>query len=168
MPFDDDMFDVVTCQAGAMFFRDVVGALREMRRVTRPGGIVAVQVFASASTSRRTVRGSRWLPGTQATMPCGCSGPTGCTATADLMRERCAAAGLRVKAVHDHVRPAYFPSVEAMVLTEVNATPLRDRLSPTQLEEIIADSHPVLEPFRLPDDRLRVPLSGYVLVAAPD
>ncbi len=168
MPFDDDMFDVVTCQAGAMFFRDVVGALREMRRVTRPGGVVAVQVFSlreqqpaygpwiamvarHAGDDALRLLGTYWVHGDP-----------------DLMRERCAAAGLRVKAVHDHVRPAYFPSVEAMVLTEVNATPLRDRLSPTQLEEIIADSHPVLEPFRLPDDRLRVPLSGYVLVAAPD
>jgi hypothetical protein len=86
----------------------------------------------------------------------------------ELMRERCAAAGLRVTAVHDHERPAYFPSVEAMVLTEVNATPLGDRLTTTQLEEIIAASHAVLEPFHDPDDRqLTVPLRGYVLVATP-
>ncbi len=48
----------------------------------------------------------------------------------DAMRERCATAGLRVRAVSDHERPACFPSVEAMVLTELNATPLGDRLTP--------------------------------------
>jgi hypothetical protein len=55
-----------------------------------------------------------------------------------------------------------------MVLTEVNATPLGDRLTTTQLEEIIAASHAVLEPFHDPDDlQLTVPLRGYVLVATP-
>ena len=45
LPFDDDSFDVVTCQSAAMFFPDLVGALKEMGRVTRPGGVVAVQAF---------------------------------------------------------------------------------------------------------------------------
>jgi hypothetical protein len=86
----------------------------------------------------------------------------------DLMRERCAAAGLRVTAVHDYERPASFPSVEAMVRTEVNATPLADRLSQTELDAIIADSYPVYEPFRTQgEERLTIPLTGYVLVATP-
>jgi hypothetical protein len=86
----------------------------------------------------------------------------------DFMRERCAAAGLRVTAVHDHERPASFPSVEAMVLTEVTATPLADRLSQAEMDAIIADSYVVYEPFRTADDeQLTIPLTGYVLVATP-
>jgi ubiquinone/menaquinone biosynthesis C-methylase UbiE len=168
LPFADGSFDVVTCQAAAMFFPDLVAALREMRRVTRPGGVVAVQVFGKreeqpaygpwiamvarhAGDEALRLLGTYWVHGDR-----------------ELMRERCAAAGLRVTAVHDHERPAYFPSVEAMVLTEVNATPLGDRLTTTQLEEIIAASHAVLEPFHDPDDlQLTVPLRGYVLVATP-
>lgn len=48
MPFDDETFDVVLCQAGLMFFPDRVGALREMRRVLQPGGRLAVQVWGAA------------------------------------------------------------------------------------------------------------------------
>src|SRR5437868_1727704 len=33
LPFDDDAFDVVVCQFGAMFFPDKVKAYREARRV---------------------------------------------------------------------------------------------------------------------------------------
>jgi SAM-dependent methyltransferase len=40
LPFDDDSFDVVTCQTVLMHVDDPLAALREMRRVTRPGGIV--------------------------------------------------------------------------------------------------------------------------------
>jgi ubiquinone/menaquinone biosynthesis C-methylase UbiE len=49
MPFDDETFDVALCQAGLMFFPDRIGALREMRRVLRPGGRLAVQVWGAAA-----------------------------------------------------------------------------------------------------------------------
>ena len=47
LPFDDARFDVVGCQFGLMFFPDRVAALAEMWRVLRPGGRLAVAVWAS-------------------------------------------------------------------------------------------------------------------------
>jgi ubiquinone/menaquinone biosynthesis C-methylase UbiE len=169
LPFDDDSFDVVTCQSAAMFFPDLVGALREMGRVTRPGGAVAVQVFdlredqpaygpwiamvaRHAGADALRMLGTYWAHGDR-----------------ELMRERCEAAGLRVTGVHDHERPAQFPSVEAMVLTEVNATPLADRLTQSELDAILADSFTVFGPFRTSgEEQLTIPVSGYVMVAAPE
>lgn len=43
LPFDDDTFDVVHAHQVLQHLTDPVGALREMRRVTRPGGVVAVR-----------------------------------------------------------------------------------------------------------------------------
>ena len=43
LPFDDDSFDVVHAHQVLQHLADPVGALAEMRRVTRPGGIVAVR-----------------------------------------------------------------------------------------------------------------------------
>ncbi|HET6693856.1 MAG TPA: methyltransferase domain-containing protein [Pedococcus sp.] len=169
MPFDDDRFDVVTCQSAAMFFPDLAGALREMARVTRPGGVVAVQVFdrredqpaygpwiamvaRHAGKDALRMLGTYWVHGDR-----------------DLMRTTCGSAGLRVTAVHDHERPACFPSLEAMVLTEVNATPLGDRLSQGELDAIVADSYEVFEPFRTAgEETLTIPLTGYVVVATPE
>lgn len=37
LPFPDSSFDLATCRHGVMFFRDVVAALRELRRVLKPG-----------------------------------------------------------------------------------------------------------------------------------
>lgn len=37
LPFPDDHFDLATSRFGVMFFRDVEGALRQLRRVLRPG-----------------------------------------------------------------------------------------------------------------------------------
>jgi ubiquinone/menaquinone biosynthesis C-methylase UbiE len=38
LPFDDEGFDAVCCQFGAMFFPDRVAGFSETRRVLRPGG----------------------------------------------------------------------------------------------------------------------------------
>jgi ubiquinone/menaquinone biosynthesis C-methylase UbiE len=41
-PFQDETFDVVTCRLGIMYARNVQQALREMRRVLKPNGRVAL------------------------------------------------------------------------------------------------------------------------------
>jgi SAM-dependent methyltransferase len=44
LPLGDATFDVALCQMGLQFFPDRPGALREMRRVLRPGGRVVINV----------------------------------------------------------------------------------------------------------------------------
>lgn len=38
LPFEDEGFDAIACQFGAMFFPDRIAAYREARRVLKPGG----------------------------------------------------------------------------------------------------------------------------------
>jgi SAM-dependent methyltransferase len=45
LPFDDDSFDLVVCQFGAMFFPDKGQAWTEARRVLRPGGRLVFNVW---------------------------------------------------------------------------------------------------------------------------
>ena len=45
LPFDDERFDVVVCQFGAMFFPDKVHAFAQARRVLRPGGVMLFNVW---------------------------------------------------------------------------------------------------------------------------
>jgi ubiquinone/menaquinone biosynthesis C-methylase UbiE len=166
MPFEDRAFDVVTCQAAIFFFPDPTGALKEMRRVTRPGGRVAVHSFSSLSTQPAY---GPWVDmvakyaGPEAVELLGTYWTLG---DPEAMRGRFTEAGLGVTAVHEHTRPAHFPNIETMVLTEVNATPLQNRLDQADLDLILAESREVLAPF-MQDDRLVIPLAGYVLAASP-
>ena len=166
LPFAQDAFDVVACQSAIFFFPDPTRALGEMGRVTRPGGRVAVQAFSSLSMQPAY---GPWVElvaqyaGPDAVNLLGTYWAHG---DLEIMGSRCADAGLRVTAVHKHTRPAYFPNIQTMVLTEVNATPLRDRLDQGGLDEILTGSHEVLEPF-VRDGRLVIPLAGYVLAATP-
>ena len=45
LPFPTSAFDVVVCQQGVQFFPNRLSALREMHRVLRPGGRVALVVW---------------------------------------------------------------------------------------------------------------------------
>jgi SAM-dependent methyltransferase len=45
LPFDDGAFDAVVCQFGAMFFPEKAHAFSEVRRVLRPGGVFAFNVW---------------------------------------------------------------------------------------------------------------------------
>lgn len=48
LPFPDDSFDIVLAQLVVHFMTDPVAGLREMARVTRPGGLVAACVWDHA------------------------------------------------------------------------------------------------------------------------
>ncbi|KHL17095.1 UNVERIFIED_CONTAM: hypothetical protein LK11_14070 [Mumia flava] len=166
LPFPAGGFDVLTCQAAIFFFPDPAGALAEMRRVTRPGGRVVVHAFSSLHAQPAY---GPWVEmvthhaGPEATELLGTYWSQG---DPSALADCCADVGLRVLAVRRHTRPAFFPSVEAMVRTEVNATPLRDRLDVPTLDRMLVESHELLETF-VEDGRLVIPIAGYTLSATP-
>src|ERR1041384_4703536 len=45
LPFDSDSFDIVVCRLGVMFFPDPLSGLREMLRVTKPRGRLALAAW---------------------------------------------------------------------------------------------------------------------------
>src|SRR5438067_989004 len=40
LPFEDSSFDLVTCQTVLIHLQDPLGAIREMMRVAKPGGLI--------------------------------------------------------------------------------------------------------------------------------
>jgi SAM-dependent methyltransferase len=51
LPFNENTFDAVVCRLGAMFFPDPLAGLREMLRVTKPNGKVALVVWHNSESN---------------------------------------------------------------------------------------------------------------------
>lgn len=48
LPFANDIFDAAVCRLGIMFFPDPLASVREMLRVTKPGGRIALAVWGKS------------------------------------------------------------------------------------------------------------------------
>ena len=165
LPFGAERFDAVLCQSAVFFFPDVDRAFAEMARVTRSGGVVAIQTYASLEDQpgfqeveaivRRVVPGEAlelldtyWSMG-------------------DLPR-LCAAlerAGLTIgetRTIHGAVA---YGTVENFVDTEVKGTPLAGRLSEEQIQQILAESAEVLDGYITPERGLELPVTAHLIAA---
>ena len=165
LPFDDDAFDAVTCQMAMMFFPDRRRAFAEMGRVTSPGGAVVITVPAAlddqpayrmfvdiaarhAGSDARALLGTYW----------NCGDLAGLTADAT-------AAGLEVVDVRTHEGTSRFESSDAYVATEVEGSPLAERLDEVAYAAIRAAVRSEMDQYVTPDGRYEVPLVGHVATA---
>jgi len=164
LPFPDATFDVVACQSALMFFADATRALGEMGRVCRPSGAVAIQVYAGLDAQPAY---APWVE-----MVARHAGPEAISLLStywvhgDLtaLRDRFERAGLTVTNVQTVQGIARFESVEAMVRTEVEATPLIERISGDCYRRIRDEAHDVLGEFEH-DGHADVPLVAHLVVA---
>ena len=165
LPVPDAAFDVVLCQSALMFFPDRAQALREMARVTRPGGTVAVQVWGSldsqpaygpfvavaarhAGSDAINLLGTYWVLG-----------------DLDLVSALFEAAGLEMTGTHTRLGTARFESIDQLVRTEVESTPLIERISDDVYRRILEDSREALRSFRTAPGAAEIPILGHLITA---
>ncbi|GAB4482085.1 MAG: methyltransferase domain-containing protein [Burkholderiaceae bacterium] len=118
LPFPDASFDRVVSQFGLMFFDDAPAALREMRRVLRPGGRVAVAVwdalarspgYAALAALVQRLFGDAVAASFRAPWALG---------DANRLLDLCEAAGIDGAQVSRHARDVRFASIDALVAAE--------------------------------------------------
>lgn len=165
LPTDDASFDVVLCQMAMMFFPDRGAALREIHRSVRPGGTVALDVPGRLDAQpafeplvdlvvRHAGEDARALMSTY--FVCG---------DLDELRRSVEAAGLTVTSAQAQIGTYRAPSVEAFVRTEVESTPLVERMSEDVYRRIREEAHDVLSPWAAGDGSVEAPFETNVLAA---
>jgi SAM-dependent methyltransferase len=159
LPFADGSFDAVVSQFGLMFFDDRAGALREMARVLKSGGRLAVAVWdrlenspgydAMAALLDRLF-GHRIASELRAPFALGDAGK---------LRALFAEAGMPDAKVATHTGTARFPSIEAWVRTDVKGWTLADLIDDKQYALLLREAETALRTF--------VKADGIVLFEAP-
>jgi SAM-dependent methyltransferase len=167
LPFPDDSFDVVLCQAALMFFPDRVAVLRELARVAGREGRVGVHVPG------RLERSPGYAPfveiaarhaGAEAAALLGTYFVLG---DPEELGALLAAAGLEVVATSTRLTAARYESVDAFVATEIGGTPLADRIDSGAYEQILEETRLVAAPYTSAAGRLEAPIETHAIVARP-
>jgi hypothetical protein len=83
----------------------------------------------------------------------------------DGLRGAIGSAGLEVTEVRTHAGTARFGSPDELAVTEIEASPLAQRLTPEAYAGIRAGAREVLAPFIRPGGKLDAPLHGHLVSA---
>jgi SAM-dependent methyltransferase len=149
LPFPDGSFDAVVSQFGLMFFTDRRAAIREMRRVLRPGGHLAIAVWdALATMAAFSAEASLFqrLAGQRAADALRSPFVLGDRAT---LARLAIEGGLDAPAVECHAATARFPSVRVLVEADLRGwLPIMGvRLTESVIEATLAEADDALAPY---------------------
>ncbi len=175
LPFENAEFDSVLSQMAMMFFPDPAAALREMARVARPGGTVAILIPAGLDDN----------PAYQAFVdivtrhagPAARNLVTTYFVLGDLDRtvDLFTSAGLRVTHRSTPVGQSRHDSLDEAINVEIDSTPLGDGLDAAIRERILADCREAWSPLVTAsehaagsdhaDDGVAFPFHSHIVVA---
>ena len=166
LPFADRRFDRVFSQFGLMFFDDRTAALREMRRVMKPGGRLQVAVWDSLHRTpgyAAMVKLLDRLFGAPAADALRAPFVLGEPAA---LRATFASAGLAGAQIETFDVTARFPSLEAWVRTDVKGWTLADMIDEDQYQTLLVEARKDLAAFERSDGSVAFRSPAHVVTIA--
>ena len=165
LPFEGESFDAVVSQFGLMFFEDRRAALREMVRVLRRGGRLAVAVwdaldrapgYAALTGLLRRLFGDRAADALRAPFALG---------DPSALRSLFETADISSTALTTHKGTARFPSIKAWMYTEIKGWALAEMIDDARFERLLAEAEKVLRPFLTADGTVAFEAPAHIVTA---
>jgi ubiquinone/menaquinone biosynthesis C-methylase UbiE len=174
LPFPSGRFDALLCQLGLQFFPDQPRALREMRRVVRERGRIALSVYSAID---RTPGANAFVSALDEVLGPEASrikrGEHSFASPAQL-EKLLDDAGFGTVDVQTVVQTISFPSVRDYVRFQLLATPmttlLKDRIEPERqaiISSVASRTAALSTPTMLDGGKFTFPQEAYVAVARP-
>jgi SAM-dependent methyltransferase len=165
LPFADASYDVVMSQFALMYVPDRIAALREMVRVLRPGGRLAIAVWGPYE------RATSYVILTEITQRrCGQAAADVLTApfalgNQDTLRDLCNAAGIHGAVVALRAGTMTYPTIEVFVETEVKGSPLEALLDAKSHQGLMQEAQEKLQRFRTEGGDVIMPMDAFIITA---
>ena len=165
LPFASADFDAVVSQFGLMFFEDRVKAMQEMVRVLRPGGSLALAVWASLAetpgylamvTLLQELFGAEVADRLRAPFVLG---------DVAQLQTLCADAHIPHAQITTQVGTARFPSLQDWVYTDIKGWTLADDLDDDQFTLLLEAAEKALQRFVQPDGTVAFASSAHIITA---
>jgi ubiquinone/menaquinone biosynthesis C-methylase UbiE len=160
LPYDDESFNAVVCQSALFFFPDPALAIAEMARVLEPAGSLALQTYAALDEQPaygRFVEIAARHAGREAHTLLGTYWSQGDVPNLQGLLEAAALEPGQVISMMGHLS---FPSLEAFVHTEIEATPLATYVDHATYHAIVAETSEELAEYVQPDTTARLPIGA--------
>lgn len=154
IPFEDATFDAVVSQFGLMFFQDKALAIREMMRVLRPGGNLAIAVWDSLENVTGYAGATRLLSrlfGDSAAESLRAPYSLGDTQELASLFSDADASGVSIQTVEGKAR---FPSIRYWMEADIRGWTLADVLDDEQFELLVSEAESELSPFVTAEGRV--------------
>ena len=167
LPFENDSFDRVMCQFALMFIKNRVAAIKEMLRVCRPGGLVAIAIWAPLDHSKaysKLLDLTKKFAGPKTAMklsePWSLGNP-------GLMDSLLLSANVKEYECHERPGVAIFPSIETFVETHLRATGEFHSISGEVFAELLYAAKFEMRPFMTADGKVAAALDADVFLVNP-
>jgi SAM-dependent methyltransferase len=160
LPYDDDVFDVVTGFNSFFLAADVTAALREAGRVAKPGASVVVQVWGRPERCALTALKQAVFPPASAgaSEPCRLWKP-------GVLEEVVTEAGLTPRRAFDLRYPFAYPDAETLVRRMLAPPPVAEAVQRSGVDATRGLILTSLAPFRTPDGGYRLENEWHYLIA---
>lgn len=167
LPLPDASFDAVVSQFGFMFFDDRAGALREMTRVLRPGGRLAVAVCDAVEKSPGYAAFAALLDRLFGTASGDAFRAPFVLGDADRLLGIVREAGISDASVAQHIGAVRFASIASLVSAERACVwTLGGLLDDDQFARLLEASETALESFVAPDGAVVFDMPALILTAS--
>jgi ubiquinone/menaquinone biosynthesis C-methylase UbiE len=155
LPFDSDEFDAALCQFGLMFFQDRNAAIREMLRVLRPGGRLAIAVWDSLEKTPGYFAITQLLSRLFGDEIADLLRAPYVLGDADVLNRYLVESGIANPTVSHVAGEARFPSIRSWMHTDVRGWTLADKLDDEQFEHLVSEAEDELSDLVSADGSVR-------------
>jgi len=164
LPFPDAMFHIVFCQGGLQFVPDRLTALREMSRVLRPGGRLALMVGQHiqycpgfAIVVDKLAKHVDWQAATLLRVPFSLG-------DAEELRSLMVEAGFQDVIIRPKVKMIQFPSPAKFVQSLITGSSIASQVDENTKAKLISEASLELQPF-VKNAELSFPMAVHFAVA---
>jgi len=165
LPFEDDSFDAVVCQFALMFFTERRAAIREMLRVLRPGGRLAVAVwdrmentpgYAAVTELLQRLFGDEAANAMRAPYNLG---------DEQRLSFEFVNAGVSDFEITTQPGTARFTSIKDWMYTDVRGWTLADMINDVQFDRLLGEAKLALQEFIGADGKASFPAPAHIVTA---